>query len=75
MLRGGDVDEIRTMHRQGLSISDIAGLTGFDRTRISWRTCSPARWRHARPATCAHGSAWLTFPTSRRSRSWLELPA
>ncbi len=29
LLRGGYVDEIRDMHRQGLSITDIAELTSF----------------------------------------------
>lgn len=28
------MDEIRAMHRQGLSITDIAGLTGFDRKTV-----------------------------------------
>jgi transposase len=31
---GGDVDEIRAMHQQGLSITDIAELTGFDRKTV-----------------------------------------
>lgn len=34
LLRGGDVDEIRAMHRQGLSLSAIAMLTGFDRKTV-----------------------------------------
>ncbi|MDR7538923.1 MAG: IS21 family transposase, partial [Armatimonadota bacterium] len=34
LLRGEDVDEIREMRRQGLSITDIAELTGFDRKRV-----------------------------------------
>lgn len=34
LLRGEDVDEIREMHRQGLSISDIAELTGRDRKTV-----------------------------------------
>ena len=31
MLRGGDVNEIQELRRQGLSITQIGTLTGFDR--------------------------------------------
>ena len=49
------MDEIRTIHRQGLSISDIAGLTGFDRKTVrKWlRQPGPPRYgpRPPRPST------------------------
>ena len=44
LLRGGDVDDIREMHQQGLSITGIAELTGFDRKTVR-------KWLTARPAT------------------------
>jgi transposase len=34
MLRGGDVNDIHEFKRQGLSISQISSLTGFDRKTI-----------------------------------------
>ena len=34
MLRGGDVTEIRDLHRQGLSVTQIHALTGFARSTI-----------------------------------------
>lgn len=34
MLRGGDVNEIQELRRQGLSITQIGTLTGFDRKTI-----------------------------------------
>lgn len=34
MLRGGDVKELQELKRQGLSISQISSLTGFDRKTI-----------------------------------------
>jgi hypothetical protein len=34
LLRGGDVDDLRTFRRQGLSITEIHRLTGFDRKAI-----------------------------------------
>jgi len=48
------VDEIRTMHQQGLSITDIAELTGFDRKTVrKWlRQPGPPRYgpRSPRPS-------------------------
>jgi hypothetical protein len=34
LLRSGEVNDIRTLHREGLSISAISRLTGFDRKTI-----------------------------------------
>lgn len=34
MIRGGDVKEIEALKRQGVSLSGIAGLTGFDRKTV-----------------------------------------
>ena len=39
LLRGGDVDDIQELHQQGLSITGIAELTGFDRKTVrKWVT-------------------------------------
>ena len=34
MLRGKDVDEIHALRRQGLSVTTISRLTGFDRKTV-----------------------------------------
>lgn len=46
LLRGGDVDDLRTFHRQGLSISEIHRLTGFDRKTIRKYLQHPERPRY-----------------------------
>jgi len=46
LLRGGDVDDVRTFHRQGLSISEIHRLTGFDRKTIRKYLLHPERPRY-----------------------------
>jgi transposase len=34
VLRGGDVQELQELKRQGLSITQMSALTGFDRKTI-----------------------------------------
>ena len=46
LLRGGDVDDLRTFRRQGLSISEIHRLTGFDRKTIRKYLLHPERPRY-----------------------------
>ena len=43
MLRWGDVDEIQELRRQGLSITQIGTLTGFDRKTIRKYLDNPRR--------------------------------
>lgn len=47
LLQGGDVDKIRAMHPQGLSITDIAGFTGFDRKTVRKWPLQPGSPRYA----------------------------
>lgn len=42
MLRGGDVQELQTLKKQGLSVSAISALTGFDRKTIRKHLATPA---------------------------------
>ncbi len=42
MLRGRDVDEIKELKREGLSIRAISRLTGYDRKTISRFLLAPA---------------------------------
>lgn len=46
MLRGGDVNEIIELRRQGLSITQIGALTGFDRKTIRKYLDDPKRPRY-----------------------------
>lgn len=46
MLRGGDVNEIQELRRQGLSITQIGTLTGFDRKTIRKYLGHPQRPRY-----------------------------
>ena len=46
LLRGGDVDDLRTFRRQGLSIAEIHRLTGFDRKTIRKYLLDPGRPRY-----------------------------
>jgi len=46
MLRGGDVNEIQELRRQGLSITQIGTLTGFDRKTIRKYLGDPKRPRY-----------------------------
>ncbi len=46
MLRGGDVNQITELRRQGLSITQIGTLTGFDRKTIRKYLDDPQRPRY-----------------------------
>ena len=46
LLRGGDVDDLRAFRRQGLSITEIHRLTGFDRKTIRKYLLDPMRPRY-----------------------------
>src|SRR4028119_234869 len=46
MLRGGDVNEIQELRRQGLSITQIGTLTGFDRKTIRKYLDNPRQPRY-----------------------------
>ena len=66
MLRGGDVSEIRELHRQGLSVTQIHALTGFARSTIRKYLKQPGTPRYSpRPKQPGKLDPFLPFLEER----------
>jgi len=65
VLRGRDVNQIRELYRQGLCISEIAVMTGYDRKSIRkylskpWREPWAAKRRRRRPSKLDTHKAYI----------------
>jgi transposase len=68
MLRGGDVNEITELRRQGLSVTQIGTLTGFDRKTIRKYLDDPQRPRYGpRPERGSQLEPFTTYLHERLS--------
>ena len=53
MLKGSDVDEIKELKREGLSIRAVSRLTGYGRKTISRYSLAPTGWQVYSPRPSA----------------------
>ncbi len=65
MLRGKDVHDIRELQRQGLSLSDIHTLTGYDPKTICKYLDNPQPPRYGARANRVPAGSMPTSPTFR----------
>ena len=66
MLRGGDVQEVQELRRQGLSITQISTLTGFDRKTIRKYLADPRLPRYGpRPQRGSHREPFRAYLDER----------
>jgi transposase len=68
VLRGGDVKDINELKRQGLSISQISSLTGFDRKTIRKYLNDPQTPRYSRAQRVRKGSKLEPFQSYLQER-------